>query len=388
MALDNPTVKNEVIQTVTDTTLEKRDISEVIELLDPFDVPMLDMVGRDSLSTPCTEVKHEWIVDRLIPRAGTLDAAYVAASGQLTLTAGEGKFILPDDLILVDDIVFRVEGGAPDSDTINVSVIAGTDAAIDDGSEWRKISHAAQEGGSARDDNRKTIPTVPYNYTQILKDWATVTGTMDVIKRYGYASERAYQEEKILKALSIDLEHTLIYGVRSYSAGPPRKSSMGGLYHYVYQDGVSNGWSNVVDVAGADLTESVLNDLLQTMWENGGNPNFIMVNGTNKRKITNWATPRIRTDRSENTAGASVGMYESDFGVLDIVLNRHLRAADVIVGTREQIGIGPLNGRAFSSRLLPVTGDFLWYEILGEYTMEVHRAETDWGWLYNTKTTM
>jgi hypothetical protein len=54
-----PTVSRGIIQTVTDTTNIKLDISEAIDFLSPFDVPLLDMVGRDSLSAPCTQVKHE-----------------------------------------------------------------------------------------------------------------------------------------------------------------------------------------------------------------------------------------------------------------------------------------------------------------------------------------
>jgi hypothetical protein len=381
------TVKRGVISTQTDTTNEKRDISEVIELLDPFDVPLLDMVGRDSLRTACTQVKHEWMEDRLVPKSGTLASAYVAGSGTLVLTTDEGKYLVPDDTLLIGNIVFKILSGPPDSDTCVVSVIAGTDAALAAASVWRKIAHAAQEGGNARDDTFKTVPTLPYNYTQIIKDWILLTGTMEVISRYGYVSERAYQEEKTLKGLAIDLEKALLYSVRSWEAGPPRKSTMGGLFQYVFLDGVADSWETVIDNANADLTETALNNLLQKMWEKGAAPDFILLNGTNKRRITSWATPRIRTERDERTAGASIGIYESDFGRLDIVLDRHLRPTDVIVGTRGQMGIGPLNGRQFSSRMLPATGDYTWYEILGEYTMEVHRPTIDYGWLYNTNST-
>ena len=381
-----PTITRGMITTVTDETNIKLDISEAIDFLSPFDTPFLDMVGRDSLHAPCTQVKHEWLEDELRPRSGTLSAAYTAADGSLELDTDEGKYLLPEDVILVDDIVFRVVSGAPDSDTLVVTVIAGTDASILNGATWRKVSHAAQEGGSARNDMSKVHIVKPYNYTQILKDWAIVTGTMEVIDRYGYASERAYQEEKILKQQAIDLEFSLIYGARSYEAGPPRKSTMGGLFKYVFLDGITNSWDTLQDLNGAALTETYLNNTLEEMWKLGANPDFILLNGVNKRRVTSWASPRIRTAQSERTAGASIGTYESDFGVLDIVLDRHLRGTDVIIGTRGQMGIGPLTGRQFTSKMLPTTADAVWYEILGEYTMEVHRPGIDFGWIYNTST--
>ena len=390
MAAGDPTIG--VIQTVTDETNIIRDVSNVIDFLSPWDTPFLDMVGRDSLREPAEQVKHEWLEDQLIGRAGTLAAAYTAGAGTMTLASGEGKYLLPDDLIQVIEgttrLIFRVTSGAPDADVQGVSYVGGTgDANVSNGSTWEKVSHAAQEGGEARADMKKTEIGNPFNYTQILKDWAIVSGTMRSIRRYGYVSERAYQEEKILKRLAIDLEKTVLYSSRGYAAGPPRKSSMGGLLHYVLVPGISNSWSTVVNAAGGALTETLLNNTLQASFDAGGNPDFVAVNGTNKRYITSWGVPRIRTERAERTAGASIGVYESDFGVLDIILDRWLRADDVVIGTRGSMGIGPLEGRAFSSRLLPVTGDYDRFEILGEYTIEVHKPTIDWAWIYNTATT-
>ena len=383
------------IDTVTDETNIIKDISEAIDFLSPFDVPFLDMVGRDSLSNPATQVKHEWLEDQLAARSGTLNAAYVAGSGELELSTDEGKALIPDDIIRVEDtddaaitIVFRVAGGAPDSDTLVVSRIGGSaDEAMGNGSYWEKVSHAAQEGGEARADMIKTELGNPHNFTQIIKDWAYVSGTMRVIRRYGYVSERAYQEEKILRRLAIDLEKAVLYGVRSYTKGPPRKSTMGGLAHYVLYPGITNSWSTVLNAGGAALSENTLNNVLQEIYNNGGNPDFIVVNGTNKRYMTSWGIPRIRTDREIRTAGASIGVYESDFAVLDILLDRWIRPGDVVIGSRGAMGLGPLEGRSFSSRLLPVTGDYDRFEVLGEYTMEVHRSQIDWGWIYNTATT-
>jgi hypothetical protein len=373
-----------IITTVTDTTNIKYDISEAIDFLSPTDVPILDLVGRDSLHTPCTQVKHEWLEDELRGRQGTLLSAYTAGSGTMTLNTSEGKYLYPDDLILIANVVYRVTSGPPDSDTILVTVEGGTDASAAAAAVWRKISHAAQEGGSARADATKVAIARPYNYTQILKDWCMITGTMKVIDRYGYASEWEYQMEKILRMQAIDLEHLILYGVRAYTEGPPRKSSAGGLFNYVLLDGITDSWDTVYNAADGDLTESMLNTVLQAMWEAGGKPDFVLVNGTNKRRFTDWASPRIRTVQGERKAGAAIYTYESDFGTIDIVLDRWLRSTDVILGARGSWGIGPLTGRAFSSRMLPSTGDYDWWEILGEYTMEVHKPKIDFGWIYNT----
>jgi hypothetical protein len=382
------TITRGVISTVTDTTNIKRDISEAIDFLSPFDTPFLDLVGRDSLSQACTQVKHEWMEDELPARSGTLAAAYTLGSGQLTLTSGEGKRVRPDDLILIDQIVFRILSGPPEADVCSVVVVGDSvDASIANGSTWRKIAHAAQEGGSARTDASKTTIVMPYNYTQILKDWCMVTGTMEVIDRYGYANERSYQEAKILKILAMDLEFELLYGVSSYDEGPPRKSTMGGLMHYLLLPGIAGSWDNVYNANSAALTESILNDVLQVIWQAGGNPDFMMVGGTNARRMRDWLLPPIRTASGDKTAGASIGAYQSQNYLLDVISNRHMRPSDVLIGTRGSMGIGPLSGRQFTSRELPTTADGTWYEILGEYTMEVHKPKIDWAWIYGTSTT-
>ena len=382
-----PTLKREILQTTTDVTNIKIDISETIDFLNPFDVPMLNMVGKDSLRTPCTQVKHEWMTDQDNPRAGTLASAYTAGSHVISLTSGESKYLYVDDLILADNINFQVVSLPTVGDDIVVRVIAGTDTTIASGAEWRLLSHAAPEAGSARAEQKKTVIGRTYNYTQIMKDFAIISGTMEVISRYGYASERAYQEEKQMRKQLMDLEQSILYGALSYDAGPPRRSTMGGLFQYVFLDGIAGGWETIKNAAGAAFDEKMLNDKLQTMWELGARPNFLMVNGTNKRRVSSWGLPFIRTTRGECAIGSSIGVYESDFGTLDVVLNRNLRPADVIIGDAAQIGIGPLVGRQFSSRELPATIDGRWFEILGEMTMEVHRPMIDFGWFYNTNVT-
>jgi hypothetical protein len=250
----------------------------------------------------------------------------------------------------------------------------------------RKIASAVPEGSVSRLDSPKVKIVMPYNYTQILRDQCIITGTMAVLKRYGYISERAYQEEKVLRQLAIDLEYQILYGVRSYAAGPPRRSTMGGMLEYILLAGITGSWATVVNNGGAQVTETALNNLLQQVWEEGGMPDTILLNGFNQRTVTAWATPRIRTDRDERMAGAHIGTYESDFGTLDLILNRWLRPSDLPVITKGDIGIGPLGGREFSTREVPSLGDYTQTEILGEYTMEVHRGAMAHGWLYNTAT--
>lgn len=52
--------RQQAITTVTDVTNIRYNISEVIDLLSPTETPLLSWLGYDSLSFPCTQIKHEW----------------------------------------------------------------------------------------------------------------------------------------------------------------------------------------------------------------------------------------------------------------------------------------------------------------------------------------
>jgi hypothetical protein len=239
------------------------------------------------------------------------------------------------------------------------------------------------EGATARTDVVKIVVGSRYNYPQILKDWTLVTGTMENTDRYGYANERSYAEEKVLAQLMIDFEHALIYSARSLDqTGAQRWSSMGGLAEFVLYPGITNSWSTVVD-GSAGLTETLFNDVMQEIFDVGGMVDTALVTSAHKRTINSWASPRIRTVRDERTGGDFIDFYESDNGTVRLVKNRWLKSTDMIFFQAGQLGLGPYTGRQMSSRPLTTTADGMWYEVFGEYTIEVHRPTRDFAWLYD-----
>jgi hypothetical protein len=322
------------ISTVTDTTNIRINIADTIDLLSPSDVPLLQLIGKSSLKFACDQVKHEWLEDELLPLVYTTNAAYVAGSGTLVLSSNEGKNVFVDDILMLGSNIFHVLAISSDTLTVTGGVGDSTDAAAAAGSTVYKLSQAAYEGGVARLDTKKVAVVKPYNYTQIFKGWCVLTGTMEAIKRYGYASERAYQEAKQLLELAIQMERTIIYGTRSYTEGPPRHSTFGGMQHYIKFAGVAGSWSTVYNAASAEFTETMMNDVLQEIWERGGRPSLCVVNGFNKRKMSAWISPRIRTTQGETVGGGVIATYTSDFGDIDILLDRNLIASRVVFDSR------------------------------------------------------
>lgn len=375
-----------MIGTYTDTLSNVvLDVSDAIDQLSPRETPFLSIVGKSSLRNPCTQITHTWLEDEDAPRTFTLAAAYTAGSGSITVTSDHEKRCRPNDLIVIGRNVMRIMSGPPTSTTfiVDAGLGASTDADAASGATGTRISHAAMEGATARTDAVKVVVGSKYNYPQILKDWTLVTGTMEQTKRYGYASERAYAEEKLLARMMLDFEHTLLYGARQLeTGGDQRWSSMGGLKEFVLDPGITNSWATVVD-GSAGLTEDSFNDVLQEVYDCGGSVDTVMCTSKHKRTINSWASPRIRTTRDERTGGDFIDYYEGDTDTVRLVKNRNLFSTDMVFFKSGQLGLGPYTGRQMSSRPLTTTADGIWYELLGEYTIEVHRPNRDYAWLYD-----
>ena len=76
---------------------------------------------------------------------------------------------------------------------------------------------------------------------------------------------------------------------------------------------------------GRDLTETIYNDNLQDIFGTGGNPDTTYVNGWQKRKVTAFSATNTRNiEASSKKLIYSVDVYESDFGLQRVILDRYM----------------------------------------------------------------
>jgi hypothetical protein len=97
----------------------------------------------------------------------------------------------------------------------------------------------------------------------------------------------------------------------------------------------------ITNAQPAPLTEKMILDLLQKVWENGGiqisKTAVLMCNGWQKRVLTNeFITKKNYREESRNVAGVTVTTIETDFGRLGIMLNRYMPADTVQVASLDQ----------------------------------------------------
>jgi Family of unknown function (DUF5309) len=251
-------------------------------------------------------------------------------------------------------------------------------------------ANAVLEGDDATTD--AATPTVRLgNVCQISDKVARVTGTQRAVEHAGRDDELAYQE--MLKGLELkrDMENILVGTNQSKVTGSDttaRKTA--GVLSWI-KTNTSKG-AGGADPAAADgtgsrtdgtqraFTEAGLKGVLNGIWTSGGKPDTIMVGAFNKQvfsTFTGRATP-IEQAASKKIV-AAVEVYESDFGRLDVVPNRFMRARDVLVLQMDLWAIAYLNGRRMVSIPLAKTGDSDRRQLLSEYALVARNEKASGG---------
>lgn len=145
--------------------------------------------------------------------------------------------------------------------------------------------------------------------------------------------ETAWQLQQHLVQIARDVEKSFIAGTHNNPATNATARRTRGILEATT--------TNVVAAGGAALTEDMVLDLLQSVWENGGismaDTAAVMVNGHQKRALTKiFITDKNYQEMSRNVAGVRVMTISTDFGDLNVMLNRHMPTDSLQVVSLEQ----------------------------------------------------
>ena len=258
--------------------------------------------------------------------------------------------------------------------------------------EWQTDSLAASTTANAlvegADATSATLsPTSRIgNYTQIVGKTVQVSGTLEAVDKAGRKSEKAYQLAKASAEIKRDIE-TIITANQGQAVGTSNSTArkMGSLLSYIKTNTSKNGTS----VTGVDpttvgvstrtdgttrtFTETILKDVIAKVFVSGGTPSVLFVSPAQKQVVsgfTGLAAQRYQVPTSgQATILAGADLYQSDFGVLQIVPNRFMRTRDALILDPEYAALAYL--RPFQTNDLAKTGDSDNTQILAELTLEV-----------------
>ena len=298
----------------------REDLSDVIYNISPTDTPIMSSIGK----TKATGVYHEWQTDSL--------AASTTAN----------------------------------------ALVEGADASAADLSPTSRIG----------------------NYTQIVGKTIQVSGTLEAVDKAGRKSEKAYQLAKASAEIKRDIE-TIITANQGQAVGTSNSTArkMGSLLSYIKTNTSKNGTS----VTGVDpttigvstrtdgstrtFTETILKDVISKVFVSGGTPSALFVSPALKQVVsgfTGLSAQRYQVPTSgQATILAGADLYQSDFGVLQIVPNRFMRTRDALVLDPEYAALAYL--RPFQTNELAKVGDSDRTQILAELTLEVRNEAAHGG---------
>lgn len=179
-------------------------------------------------------------------------------------------------------------------------------------------SRVAEGAAFSNSANIAVARTRLSNYCQINREVFEVSDTLDAVDKAGIkGGEYEYQLAKALKIMARAMEVDVVTGASAAgSAGTARGSK--GVIPWVTTNLSTAG-------GGRDLTETIYNNNLQDIFGTGGNPDTTYVNGWQKRKVTAFSATNTRNiEASSKKLIYSVDVYESDFGLQRVILDRYM----------------------------------------------------------------
>lgn len=148
------------------------------------------------------------------------------------------------------------------------------------------------------------------------------------------ADELEWQVDAALVQMALDIEWSFINQTYANPAtnASPRKTR--GLLAAIT--------TNVTAGGGAALTEAMVLNTMQSAWESGGlqegETRTLIVNAQEKRSLTKlFVTNKGYAETTRNVGGVNLSVIETDFGAVNIMLNRHLPAGNLVIASLEDL---------------------------------------------------
>lgn len=229
---------------------------------------------------------------------------------------------------------------------------------------WREKALNSSRGtvleGAEAGNAIKSTRTLLSNYCQIMEKVTSVSGTERALALKGIGDILNSEVTDRLIEAKRDCEWYFLQGTKTAENGAtPRQ--MAGLINLVNP-------ANVIDLAAAGrnanvgkLLEADILDHLQSIWASGSQGEYFMfVNSKAKRAINEIlktsTTTRQVIEAGGNTLGITVNKIETDFGTVNIVLDRYMPAGTILTVDIDSVEIAELRPAFYAD--LAKTGDY------------------------------
>ena len=359
------TIYDQPKTTYSDATAQARVISDVIQMIDPRDTPLLSRIGldgaRNKFNIKLNGYKIELLEDELDPLETTANNGTTIGAADTSFTVTDASVFQDGHVILIDAEYMVVKSANTQTNSIEVysRSYGGTNATHAADAAIQIVGMARLEGDDADFGPIMDI-SAPYNYTSIFQKAVQVSGTQQVISQYGIEDEFLYQANKAVPHLLRLVERAAFHGVRSAgSASAPR--SMGGLGTFITE--------NTLDAGGA-IAKSDVDALMEEIIMDGGNPDLLVMNPrvANDLRALLDNSNFVRVGQDENKLGlGAIERVITQYGALELVMDRWCPVGTAYILESGKLGFYTL--RDFEVKELARSGDSLKGEVVGEVSL-------------------
>lgn len=235
--------------------------------------------------------------------------------------------------------------------------------------------------GDALTRSTSATPSRLQNYCQISSRDATVTGTQRATNPAGIDDMMAFQMSKKSLALRKDMESILLGNQGQVAGNTTTARKLRSFNAWIDANGsrgAAGADSTAATAAATDgtagdlrtFTEDMLKDAIKDAFDDGGEPNIVLVGSFNKQKFSTFTgRATAREHVAVGTVQGAAELYRSDFGDLKVIPNRTQRSRDAWVVDTSKVAVAYL--RSFEPQELGRVGDAMTRDIISEYTLQM-----------------
>jgi Family of unknown function (DUF5309) len=337
----------------------KVSMNEDIALISPDDTVTVNTLGAPRA---ITNIRQDWLNDGLMSYEVAPDATSNTASTTISLSDADAT------KIRVGDILQRKGGtvqalvtakGANGDLTVTRPYASSTDEQLTSAHILVVVGQAIVEGADPQAPRSEDM-TSDYNVTQIFQEKIQATRTARKNEQYGIKDPYTYELDKKMRELAIRQNVAYLHSRRNQDTSNKRRS-MGGLFYYAANNAITGTVAQF---------ETKLNDSLQALWEDGGKPDVLICSPKFKREFSNLNADKVIEERGDTGVGRTKTVYESDFGRIELVMDRWLAGFEKQLLIERRF-VTPLAFDGWFHEMLAKTGDQEQGEVVGEFSLEV-----------------
>lgn len=221
--------------------------------------------------------------------------------------------------------------------------------------------NAAAEGADATAVDL-TQPSRANNICQIFSKVIKVSGTELAVNQAGMSDPFAYQMKKQSVAMAKDMENALLAGTIASGGSGVARQMRGAIATITTH--------KTAQASGTSLTEDIFNLLLADVFASSDDTvDTVFVTSRAKQAISRFTAGNTKNVNAEDKKLVRpVAVYESDFGVHKVVLDRHI-PTNAVLGVKSDLWkLAQLRPVKFEE--LDKTGDAKKGMLVGEATLE------------------